>query len=346
MESAIHQHTLASRYHFMKNRFSNIPSNLFMEPYNIIEHAKEMLELIAKTPAILYASFFVSILSIISFVLVAFLIRELIQVLKGMLSTVCDYTAILMKLATSLDIRTDGKYKMNVIKKVGTLEQNHERLVQQLHHLAHNLTELEQGLQRKRQEREASERLDTTRYDFLRSRMDILDKFREDNAGWNQFQQDQEFSNCTLLESIERLTKKITELETQFTATIINLAEKIRELDHIATDNFNNILENTKTMYTYCIDNKEQSSKTVDAMSALQVQVNQELRALETQISDLERKLARLQSACSSFSSITQRIATPQAKDKGKDKDAKDKQPDTANETASLELRPYSIGFE
>lgn len=47
----------------------------------------------------------------------------------------------------TLDLRADGKYKMNAIKKIEALGQKHEGLQQQIQHLEQQVAQLGQQMQ-------------------------------------------------------------------------------------------------------------------------------------------------------------------------------------------------------
>ena len=228
-----------------------------------------------------------------------------------------------------LDVIAEDNYKMDTIKRTEALELKQEALQQQIVHLEQELTESNQLLQRQLEEQE---RLGSTQHNSLQSRLNILDRFREDSNRWSKFQHDQEFRNRRLSEATTSVSSRVTKLEIKYTTAIRDLQKKMRKMDHTAAGNFKVVAKYTEAIQTYCAENEEKLQKMAEAIFDIHDQVNQELRAFQTQIKDLEYKLARLQSAYSSYSSITKRREAPPAKDKG----SKDKQPDIANEAASL----------
>lgn len=80
---------------FFVDQFNRISANPVMELFNKlpIQQMKDMFDMFLPTPATFNASFFVSIIAISSFILIVLLIRELIQVLKGMLFPSCGEAA-------------------------------------------------------------------------------------------------------------------------------------------------------------------------------------------------------------------------------------------------------------
>ncbi|GAN04784.1 hypothetical protein MAM1_0073d04249 [Mucor ambiguus] len=225
----------------------------------------------------------------------------------------------------TLDVTTDGKYKINAIKNIEALKTKQESLQRQFQHLEPHLTQLDQWLQQQREEQEGKERSDSIRCSSLQS---IMGKFGEDDFRWSKSRQGQKSRNHTLSEATEKVSSRVTKLEIKYATAIRDIEKKIRQMDHIVADNFKVLANYTEAISIYYNEVEEESKWMEDAIFALQEQVKKGLCTCKARINDLEHQLAKLKSAYSSYPSITKRRAALQPKSK----DTTNKQPDIAKE--------------